>query len=255
MKLCCCTIAFRDEPLERQLPRLRELGYDGAEVWMKHLEGRSDADLDALRRLAERVGLDLEVVAPYMWLTQTPELLMETYRIVERAIACARRLGCPKIRTFTDSGPTGIGSDRATPAHWASAVTALRRITAMAPDLRFVVETHGQTLADTPASTLRLLHEVGAPNLCVNFQPSRQFGLADAWGQLRDHVEHMHLHNQTADGKGTWVEEGVVDFAALLQRIAADGYGGSISVEYCFGGATWERVASAREFVARNFVA
>lgn len=250
MKICCCTIACREEPLESQLPKLAAAGYDGVEVWFKHVEGRTDGELDALREQARRLKLDFEVVAPYWWLTQTPELLEETGRIVERAIRSARRLGAPKIRTFTDSGPTGIGSDRATPEHWRTAIEALRRICGGAPDLRFVVETHGQTLADTPETTERLMREAALPNLRVNFQPSRQFDLG-AYRRLRPWIEHMHFHNLTADGEGTWLDAGIYDLGNLIAAIARDGYSHSLSVEYCFKGATWERIAAARAFVAK----
>ena len=253
MRICCCTIAMRDEPLESQLPRIRDAGYDGAELWMKHLDDRSEADLDALRRQAEDLGLALEVVSPYFWLTQTPELLQESFDIATRAIERARRLGCPKIRTFTDSGPTGIGSAQATPEHWATAVSALRRMTSQAPELRFVVETHGQTLADTPDSTARLLEEVGAPNLCVNFQFSGIFDL-EAYERLKPHVVHAHLNNNLPEGGPAWIEDetGVLDLAGFLRRLAQDGYRESVSVEYCFKGATWERLAAAAAYVRRH---
>lgn len=251
MKICCCSIAFREEPVEAQLPKLRAAGYDGVEVWFRHVDGKSDAELAALRRRAEDLGIGLEVVAPYMWLTQTPELLAETFAVVDRAVGAARRLGAPKIRTFTDSGPTGIGSDRATPEHWRTAVAALRRICGGAPDLRFVVETHGQTLADTPEATERLMREADLPNLRVNFQPSHRFDLA-AYHRLKPWIEHMHVQGTTAEGEGTWLEAGVLDMGRLIAEIARDGYAHSLSVEYCFPGATWERVASARSFVARH---
>ncbi len=250
MKICCCTIAMRDEPLESQLPKLSAAGYDGVEVWFKHVDGRSDGELDALRDQARKLKLDIEVVAPYWWLTQTAELLEETYQIAGRAIRAARRLGAPKIRTFTDSGPTGIGSDRATPDHWRTAILALRRVCGSAPDLRFVVETHEQTLADTPESTERLMREAALPNLRVNFQPSRVFDLA-SYRRLRPWIEHMHVHNSTAEGKGTWLDAGVYDMGSLIAAIARDGYSHSLSVEYCFKGATWERIAAARAFVAK----
>ncbi len=251
MKICCCTIAMREEPLESQLPKIAEAGYDAAEVWFRHVDDRSDAELDAIRELANRLNLALEVVAPYMWLTQTPELLRETYTIVERAVATARRLGCPKIRTFTDSGPTGIGSDRATSQHWRTAIEALRRFCDTAPDLRFVVETHTHTLADTPATTERLIQETDRPNLRLNFQFSSIFDI-NAYVRLKPWIEHMHLHNQTTDGAPSWLEQGALDIGGFLDTIARDGYPHSLSVEYCFKGATWERLQSARAFVAAH---
>jgi sugar phosphate isomerase/epimerase len=236
----------------RQAAKAGEVPVGAVIVRGGHLIAAAYNQVETLRDpTAHAEILALEVVSPYMWLTQTPELLRETFEIVERAVAAARRLGCPKIRTFTDSGPTGIGSDRASPQHWRTAVEALRRICDAAPDLRFVVETHEWTLADTPGSAERLMREVDRPNLRVNFQFSPTFDLA-AYHRLKPWIEHMHVQNRTAEGEGTWVEEGTMDLGGFIAAIARDGYRHSVSVEYCFPGATWERIRSARAFVASH---
>jgi len=250
MKLCFCSIAFRNDPIETIVPRLAKLGYDAVEIWANHLQGYDTAQLAILRSQADEAGIGIEVVSPYLWLTQTEELLIESMDIARRTVEQARQLGCRKIRTFTDSGPTGIGSAVATPAQRATAVQALKEITAMAPDLRFVVETHPLTLADLPESTLKLLDEVGAPNLRVLYQPSPG-SLFEAYDLLKPHIEHMHLQNVTETGKMVWLEEGVMDLCGFLKQVRRDGYSDSISVEYCWGGVKWERAETAREFVAK----
>lgn len=252
MKICCCTAAMRAEPLESQLPKIAAAGYDGAEIWFHQVDGRSDEELDALRDLARRLRLDIEVIAPDWRLTRTPELREETEQTVARAIRVARRLGAPKIRTLTDSGPNGVGSERATPDHWQTAIAVLRQICEGAPDLRFVVETRPFTLADTSESTERLMREAALPNLRVTFQPSARFDLG-AWRRLRPWIEHVHLTNVTADGRETWLDGGIYDLGNLVAAVARDGYNHSLSVEYSFEGVTWERLASARAFVAHFF--
>lgn len=250
MKICCCTIAMREEPLESQLPKIAAAGYDGVEIWFQQVDGRSDEELDALRDQARKLRLDIEVVSPDWRLTRTPELLEETQQTVGRAIRTARRLGAPKIRALTDSGPNGVASDRATPDQWQTAIAALRRICEGAPDLRFVVETRPCSLADTPESTERLMRAAAMPNLRVTFQPSARFDLG-AWRRLRPWIEHVHLTNVTADGRETWLDAGIYDLGNLVAAVARDGYNHSLSVEYTFDGVTWERLAAGRAFVAR----
>ncbi|MFA4945413.1 MAG: sugar phosphate isomerase/epimerase [Lentisphaeria bacterium] len=248
-KKCFCSIAFRGEPLEAIIPKLAAIGYDGIEVWGNHLGGRSDADVLALRKLATENRLDIEVLSPYFWLTRDlPELEAQSLATAARFVHLATLLGAPKIRTFVDAGPDGIGSAAATPAHWNRAVGHLKTITAMAPGILFAMETHAHTLADTPASTLRLLDRVGAPNLKVLYQPEASHTIEN-YRRLRPHVVHLHLQNTGANGGPGYLEEGLVDFPGLFRELAADGYAASLSVEYCWPGVTWTRAQSAYAYL------
>lgn len=252
--ICACSIAFRREPIAGTLQRLAQWGFAGVEAWGPHLDQLDDAGLDALRRQAADLGLAIPVVSPYLFLTrEDPELLARSLETAERSVRQARRLGASRIRTFVDAGPQGIGSAQADDGHWARAVGNLRRITAMAPELLFVLETHPHTLADTVGTTQRLLREVGAPNLRVLFQPLRA-DCADDWRTLREHVHHVHLQQHHASGHGHLDDEPDT-LAPLLARIAADGYAGTMSIEYCWpdvdparlqGGLSWLRAKLGR---------
>jgi len=194
----------------------------------------------------------LAVIAPYFWLTRDlPDLQAESFRSAERSVAQARRLGATRIRTFVDAGGDGIGSAVATAEDWDRAVAALQRITALAPELLFVVETHAHTLADTPQSTLRLLERVGASNLAVNYQSDGGDPLP-AYRLLRQQIRHLHLQNpHTADAPG-YLEEGASPLPPLLAALLQDGYTGTLSVEYCWKGVDPARAVSARAWLARH---
>lgn len=250
-KLCFCSIAFRDTPIAAIVPRLAELGYDGVEVWGPHLEGKPEPELAALRRLAEDAGIALEVLSPYFWLTNSEALRRESMERAARFVSYCQILGCRKIRTFTDCGPTGVSGRQATPAQWRLATACLQQIAALDRDIQFVVETHDQTLADTPADALRLLADVGAPNLALIFQCLDDSLLA-TWSQLRAHSPHIHLQNRSAEGSYAFLEDGVLDLPAFLGQLRREGYAGSLSVEYCGPGTTWERAASALTFLRRH---
>lgn len=251
--VCFCSIAFRDQPVEALIPRLARLGYDGIEIWGGQIEHRTPDELAAIRRLCVGHGLRIAAISPYFWLTRDlPELLARSFATAERFVAIAHALagpdGPPLIRTFVDAGPDGIGSAVATPAQWARAVGALRRITALDRGVGFAVETHINTLADTPASAQRLLAAVDAPNLCINYQPA-EGDPVPGWRLLRPAVRHLHLQGPHGPAGGGYLEDGGHRLPELLAALRADGYAGTLSVEYCWQGATWERAASARDWL------
>jgi len=247
-----CTIAYKQDPIEEVLERLAAIGWDAAEIIGNHIKEKTDAELAELRALAKDRGIGIEVVSPYFWLTQSDELRRESMEIARRTIEQARILGCPKIRTFPDAGPTGIGSDVATEEHWAQAVACLREITSWAPDLKFVVETHGKTLADVPDATLRLLGEVGADNLRINYQVESPGTLLPYYETYRPFLSHVHLHNVDSEGKACALESGVIDLPALFHRLLEDGYRESVAVEYCWKGIPWEWAETSYEFLAKH---
>jgi 3-dehydroshikimate dehydratase len=251
--LSFCSIAFRNEPIKAVVPRLANIGYDAVEVFGGHVEKKSDDESHALRRLADDSGIQLLLIAPYFILTRTRQHFDETMQIAQRTIHAARILGATKIRTFTDVAGDGIGSDVATPAHWAQAVEGLQQITAMDRSIQFVVETHEHTLADTPDACEQLIARVGAPNLKLNFQPSFESvaqGLNAVFDRLHPHITHMHLHQFSQAAPGTWVEApGDLDFPAFLRHLRTAGYTGSISVEYCWKDVPWHRAQSANAYL------
>lgn len=252
--LCFCTLAFRQEPIETVLPRLAEAGYDGAEVFGRQIEGKSDDQLRELRGVADAAGIKLPLIAPYFVLTRGDKERAETIQVAERCVKAAAILGATKIRTFTDVAD-GIGSDIATPEHWKNAVNGLRTITAMNRSIEFVVETHGKTLADTVEAAERLIHEVAVPNLKINFQPTPvmvAYGLNRAFDRLRAHITHMHLHQFSPTAHGTWLDEpGDVSFPDFISHIRSRGYAGSISVEYCWKDVPWAKVKPACQYMRK----
>jgi sugar phosphate isomerase/epimerase len=251
IEIALCTIAFRNEPLVDIIPRIARIGFDSIEIIRDHIEGKSDEELLAIREAAAAAGLGILSVDPYLWLTQDDKLREESMEIARRYVHYAQVLGAKKFRTFTDSGPTGIGSDVATEEHWRQAVSCLKEITAMDRDLAFAVEMHPQTLADTPESALRLMTEVGSANMELLYQPTSKMFISD-YHKLKRHIRHMHLQNQSVDGGHALIDEGVMDFPAFFREIVEDGYDYSVALEYCWKGIEWEQVESAFRFLKRH---
>ena len=247
---CFCSIAFRDEDLKDIIPRLAVIGYDGVEVWGNHVEGKSDDELRAIKAIADEHKISIEVLSPYWWLTNSEELLNETIDRAKRFVHYARLLGCPKIRTFTDSGPTGIGSDVATETHWDIAVSSLQDICKFAPDMLFTVERHAKTLADTIESAEQLIKRVDRDNLKLIYHlPNTENDMIGEFDRALPHVRHIHCQNTGDEKHPGYVEVGTADLPSFFQHIHEQGYAHSLSVEYCFKGATWERAQSAYDYL------
>ena len=248
MKLLLCSIGFRSEAPDVILRRAADVGYDGVEMWFNHVSECSPDELRHLRQIATETGISIPVLSPYFILTRGEKEMNETLETARACIEAATQLGCKKIRVFTDVAGDGIGSDVATEQQWAQAVEGLRTITAMDRSLTFVVETHEHTLADTVPAATRLLTEVGAPNLKINFQANTEFramGLLNAFDQLADQVDHMHLQQLKNGLPVDLPDSGDIDYTELLTHVRQSGYDPTIAVEYCHYGITWEQAAAA----------
>lgn len=240
MKWCFCTIAFRNHDVRDVIRRAAEIGYDEVEIIGKHLDGKTDAELDEIRETARQAGIGISGVSPYLWLTQNEELLKESMAIAERFSAMARRLGARMIRTFTDAGPTGIGSDVATDAHWKIAVESLKKITAMAPEIMYAVETHHKTLADTPETCNRLLKEVNSPNLQLIYQPFTKGNITEDFLKIEGNVRHVHLNPHIGTNPDGGLANCGLDYAALLKFLGERNFPYSCAVEYCCAEGDWD---------------
>lgn len=254
--VCFCSLAFRDEAIEAIIPRLAELGYDGVEIAAWHLRGKGPDELAALRRLAAQHHVRLALVSPQFWLTRDlPELIDRSFANAAQAVVIGRALagpeGSPMIRVLLDAGPDRIGSASATSEHWQRAVHALRRITALDPGTVFRLEMHSGTLADTPGSTLRVITEVGARNLAVSFRPGEPDAI-EGLPLLRHAVRHVHLPGPEAAGSGEFLEDSGDKLLSLLEGIRSEHNIDTLSVGYRQPGLSWERAASARQWLRAN---
>ncbi|WP_309396435.1 sugar phosphate isomerase/epimerase family protein [Cerasicoccus maritimus] len=250
MKLGLCTIAYRNMDVREVIPHAARIGFEEIEIIGKQVEGKTDSELDSIRECAVDHGLEISGVAPYLWLTQDEKLWRESMKIAERFTQIARRLGARMIRTFTDSGPTGIGSDVATEAQWDIAVKSLQTITANAPEIIFSVETHEKTLADNPASALQLKERVGAGNLLFTYQAFKGGDIIADYEALKEHVRQVHLNPHIGSKPDGDLDDCGVDYASLLQHLAVTGYGHSVAAEFCKEGeATWGRIQGAYDWV------
>lgn len=245
MEIYLCTIMLQnhkwtkdktpDWPIEELIPKVGPLGYDGLEIWGYHLTGKTDRDLEKIRKLAEDQGLKIGVLAPYFRFTESQELQEASLEEARRYIQICDLTGCRKIRVFTG----GPGSADATDEHWRRGVEGIRQACRLAGDrdISWVAETHANMLSDTIATSLRLVRAVDHPKFKLNFQPStfRQEDPVALYDQLAPHVDHIHANNFGPDRGITLLAEGQIPFKAFIGHLAATGYDRTFSVEFVKG--------------------
>jgi sugar phosphate isomerase/epimerase len=240
MKASFCMMGFGydREVAERCIALAGRLGYDAIEFWKQYLD---TADLDWTREACAAQGLEILQLCPYFDFSTSEQTCAESLRQAERFITYARRLGARWIRTYTLNTP----SADATPAQWDRSVRALQQICDMgAPEgLAFPVETHqvihhGPTLADTSASTLRLLAMVDRPNLPVALQtPLVGETPEESAARLGAVTVQVQAHNWIgADahqwGQLTYLDAGDLDFANYLRILCDHGFDGYVSIDH-----------------------
>ena len=236
MKSAFCTkwIADTQEEMEKAIPALAEMGYDGLEFWEQYLSG---ADLRWLKDTMDSEGLEIVQICPYFDFTTSSETWGQSLRDAERFIGYSLELGRPFVRTYTGN----TGSADATEEQWDACVKGLRRVCEMGRPhgIVFPLETHqaihgGPNLTDTSATTLRLLEDVGMDNLKVNLQtPLLGESVVYSARELDQHIVHLHAHNWIGNiGSRTFLDSGDVDFAGFIRVLKDNGFDGYISIEH-----------------------
>jgi len=195
MNISLCTITFRHHLLSIDdiAAWARDHGFQGIELWGAHahnLAGRQERNADWLAEF----GLTVPMVSHYLPLETDPAVLRQ---LAVSLWGHAQRWGAKKIRIFAGnrgSATTSIEDRR-------KIVARLRDVASIAEahGLSLLAETHPNTLADTGASTLRLIDEVRHPAFKINFDVLHVWEGGDdpvaMHRALRPHIRHYHLKN------------------------------------------------------------
>ena len=240
MKVGLCTIAYQEQPLDEALDRAAAMEFDGVELWGKppHLpvtagEAEGRAIEDAIR---ER-GLEAAVFGSYLRGIEEPFAAS-----ADALLAVARGLGAPLVRVWA----ADRGSDRADDALYALTARNLTALCRRGADLglRFVLERHSNTLADTLDSTLRLLEMAAAPNLGVNYQILGGADTATAVAEIQrlgGRIWNVHAQNHRREedvSSACDICSGEIDYEQVVAALHAIGYDGYLELEFIRRGTT-----------------
>jgi Sugar phosphate isomerases/epimerases len=215
---------FADCTPEEGLPRLREYGFEGIELWPSYLE-----TFGAERWARALAANEMRCVqlCPYFNFMQGQTTITASHAALLNALAAARILACKRVRVFTGPpwGEGMIDARDATEQQWQDTIQSLQVFCDLArqEQVELCLECHAGQLMENSSSTLRLLNSVQRSNLTVNLQlPLRAETWTSSLSALAPYTTHMHIHNWTQElGKGslTYLNEGVFDWLPVLYNL------------------------------------
>jgi sugar phosphate isomerase/epimerase len=220
---------------EEGLPKLREAGFDGVEIWPDYL---TRFGLDRWAAALDASGMRCLQLCPYFNFVHGPEAIEASRQLLREAIEAARALSCSRLRVFTGPawGEGTVSAREATGAQWRAAIDGLQEFCDAAPDVEFCLECHEGSLMEDSTSTLRLLEEVGRSNLTVNLQlPLLNEDWKTSLERLAERTTHIHIHNWTeglGEGVLTFLEEGAFDWLPVVREMVRRDRSVCLSVEH-----------------------
>jgi sugar phosphate isomerase/epimerase len=249
--------AFGDEiasDLDTQLTALRQHEVRFLELrsaWGTNVIDLSDDDLGrAYERLtAQGIGISA-VASPVGKVPIDSDFEAERGRC-RRALTVARRLGTGLVRIFSFFVPSG--------RYRSYRDEVVRRLAALAQEaerahVTLALENESYVYGDTAERCLDLMEAVGSAALRMTFDPANfvQVGVrphSEAWPLLKPYVVHVHIKDSVAvdrSGLAPYPErisgerlmdsvrlpgEGQGELRPILRDLAAEGYGGFLTLE------------------------
>jgi 3-dehydroshikimate dehydratase len=225
------SITFRELPANRVIALAAEAGLGGIEwggdVHVPH------GDLTIARRVARLTAdaaLEISAYGSYYRAAVSPSQGLAFDSVCRTAV----ELGAPIIRIWAGA----VGSSQADAGVWQAVSDDLRRACdrAAADGIGVSLEFHGGTLADTPESALRLLHDVDRPNLSTYWQPpngSEKERCVRGLRLMRDQVRNVHVFHWWPDDQHRLpLETGADRWRAYFQAIPRDEIRRHASLEF-----------------------
>jgi len=235
-ELAFCSISALDRSLAAAAELAAGVGLAGLEVTARapHLDPEAGAAAArSARRDVTAAGLEVTAYGSYLGHLGRWEHIRSE---VEIAVVLQTRL----LRVWADP-VEGHGGDP-TPV-----VAGLRAVSDMAHSegITVVVERHAGSFADTTDRITELFARVERPELALNYQVLDSLPLEAAPAQADDAAElvglarYFHLKNYHTgpDGRGPLLhgaslEDGVLDYRAILSAAFEAGYDGPLAIEF-----------------------
>jgi sugar phosphate isomerase/epimerase len=228
-RIVCSTVSLFSRPLHDVFPLLAETGFDGVELMVT-----KDPDTQEPRRLSELAedhGLAVAAIhAPFLLMTRSvwgSDPVGKIYRAIELAEQVSAPLVVvhPPYRwqtRYRDWLRERLGS--------LTESTSVR----VAVENMFPVRVRGRTLAAFHA--IRTLEDLeGFDHVVLDTSHAAVAGLdlIEALRALRGRLAHVHLSDNAGKGWDSHlpVSEGILPLDRFLDGLAAEGYGGAISLE------------------------
>jgi sugar phosphate isomerase/epimerase len=249
MKLSCLPVSFYNDITNGQRTLVdwfnfaAELGLDGADVSVAHLQNRSTAELADLRRAAAAAGVQIATVVTYCDFTQ-PDKTNRARQVdlLKSHIQQAAQLGASYMRVT--AGQAHAGVERAAGIDWAAEGLMACLSEAAEADIALLYENHmigyGWTQPDfslpadiflaiaarTAGSGLGILFDT-ANNLVTNDDP------VAVVKEVKDRIQVIHASDirQAGHFEPVVLGTGAAPVVEVFKVMIDNGYDGWVSVE------------------------
>jgi len=227
----------KNTPLIDIVDEIAGVGADGLELWGRHLDGLSDAQVEALAARIKRSGQKVVVFGAYTDFSSSEDALKSTLDGAARWPGLSKLFGFRLVRIFAGAP----ASAQATEDHWRRAVGGLKRLAALlkGSGLTCAIETHSEQLADTVPGVTRLVTEAADKCIMINYQAMAN-DPAKVPSEL-DPIFKWVVHSHVSLARD-WNKCAEVTVSELARR----GYNGPVTVEFCTGSLPPEGEAFSR---------
>ncbi|MDP8217783.1 MAG: sugar phosphate isomerase/epimerase family protein [Candidatus Theseobacter exili] len=239
IKCSFSTIAFRNDlpDLTFQLNEIEQLGYDGVELWHKHIAPENIALLKKSKLHVSLISLETrdEIIA---------------FHYLDKISIVVEELLCTNIRVFAGSKPSNIVSEKEKKI----VINNLQRIAdhLCKNNINVLIENHPFTYADTISEAKDLIVLANRPNIGLNLDISN---IWEAGGnpieeidEIMPFVRNVHIKNvkkltqpDICDFKFITNEyscstanigNGVIDYRRVFEKLVNNQYNGYVAVEW-----------------------
>ena len=218
--------------------RLRELGFDGIELWPDPL-ARFGVEQWATA-LGEN-GLRCVQLCPYFNFVHGEALIDKSRAMLDDNLNAAVQLNCSRLRVFTGPpwGKGVVGAREASETQWNAAIHSLQAFCDIAAErnVELCLECHDGSLMEDSLSALRLLKTVDRKNLTTNLQiPLVNEPWQTSVAALAKYTSHIHIHNWLGEigaSPLTFLGNGTFDWTPVIRSVLEQNSGSlCLSVEH-----------------------
>lgn len=226
--LLCSTGPFYMLPLGQVFEVMAKAGYSSAEVMVT--AERESQDPKALRALAEDFGVEVCAVhAPFLLLTRSV-FTTDPLEKIKRSTEVAQGVGAPIVVVHP------AYRWQFSYAQWLEKRLAefnLDEQVTIAVENMFPVWVRGRGFTFHRSLGVEDMKKFPAVTLDTSHLAVSGIDVIRAFEELADRIVHIHLSNNLGTGRDSHslLTQGVLPIGALLRRIAASGYSGTITLE------------------------
>ncbi|BDG61966.1 hydroxypyruvate isomerase [Caldinitratiruptor microaerophilus] len=233
------TMLFTEVPFLERFGAARAAGVRAVEFLFPY-----EYEPDVVRRELEKNGLELVLfnlpagnwAAGDRGIAADPRRVDEFRAGVEKAVRYARELGAPRLNCLAGKRAPGVSDGE----HWETLVRNVRYAADALGKIGVKLMVEPINTYDIPdfflsttRDALRLLEEVGAPNVYIQYDVYHMQRMeGELTGTLRRHLDRIG-HVQVADNPGRHQPgTGEINYRFLLAELDRLGYQGFVSMEY-----------------------